>query len=285
MRTLSLTLAALLAATVASAAAPDKAALLAHVRESYSIPDVVELSLGDFKASEIPGFDVAEMTISHGKMHQTEQVYLSKDGKHYLLGSSSFRDLGTNADQERLAKMDLKAAPVRGNAKASVAVVQYTDFQCPYCQMGFRLMQDKIMKEYPDNVRWVYKAFPLTTIHPWAEPAAIAAECARQQGQDKFWSLHDALFAAQREITVSNFEEKLKGLVGQAGLKEKPFMACYDGKKTMPAVKKDQAEAEALGVNSTPSFFVNGHPISGGADYASIKEVIEEALKGKHGKL
>ncbi|MFX8406634.1 thioredoxin domain-containing protein, partial [Acinetobacter baumannii] len=89
---------------------------------------------------------------------------------------------------------------------------------------------------------------------------------------------HDLLFSAQRTISPSTFDAKLKSFLADAKLKEKPFLACYDGKKTQARIDKDVAESEALGLTSTPSFLVNGHLISGGADYASIKGTIEEAL-------
>lgn len=253
-----------------------------HLRETYNIPGNFEIGIGEFKGSDVAGFDVADVSLSRGRYKQAERLYLSKDGRHYLLGS--FRDLKANPDQERLAKMDLKSSAYRGRAKAPVVIVQYTDFQCPYCQLGYQLMRDKIMKEYPKNVRWIYKALPLNSIHPWAEPAAIAVECAREQGDEKFWAMHDALFDGQRELTTANFGEKVKGLAEKSRVEVKPFLACFDGKKTLPAVQRDAAEAESLNVNSTPSFFVNGHMVSSGADYGAIKETIEEALKGKHGK-
>jgi protein-disulfide isomerase len=260
----------------------DKNALLDHLRESYRIPPGLEVTIGEPKPSEVQGFDAADVTLSRGGMSQVEKVYISKDGRHYILGG--FKDLKLHPDQDRLQRMDLKDAASRGPEKAPVQIVQYTDFQCPYCQKGYEIMRDKVMKEYPKQVRWYYKSMPLTNIHPWAEPAAVAVECAKQQGLPKFWVMHDQLFDKQREINLSNLDQKLQDVAGMAKLDTKPFMACYDEKKTLAAVQRDAKEAESIGITGTPAFVINGHLI-GGADYDAIKQVIEEALKGKHGKL
>ncbi|MBI5597174.1 MAG: thioredoxin domain-containing protein, partial [Elusimicrobia bacterium] len=211
----------------------------------------------------------------------SETLWVSDDGKHYLLGG--FKDLSVHPDQERLAKMDLSGSPARGPKDAKVTVVQYTDFQCPFCSKGYELMRDGIMKEFAGKVRWVYKSLPLTSIHPWAEPAALAAECAKLQGTDMFWTLHDKLFENQREVTLENLDEKAAGYLKGAKADLKKFEACTEAKKTMAAVARDSAEADALGISGTPAFVVNGHFVSG-ADYGTIKRVVEESLKGKHGK-
>lgn len=264
-----------------SAAAADNTMLVEHIRESYNVPASVDIAVGAPVAAGVPGFKKAVVTFKRGESAQEDTVWVSDDGKHYLLGS--FKNMTTNPDQERLAKVDIAASPVRGPKKAPVTVVQYTDFECPFCQRGYEIMQDKILKEFPGKVRWVYKSLPLVSIHPWAEPAAMGAECVKLQGEDKFWQVHDALFAAQREISLDNLAEKLAGFVKAAGADLKAFEACFEAKKTLPAVSKDAAEAESLGITGTPAFLVNGHLVSG-ADYATIKRLVEEALQGRHGK-
>lgn len=269
----------LLSAFLALAAVVDKNTLLEHVRESYNIPAAMILNLGDLKKSEVPGFDVANMTIEHGEMEQTEKLYVSQDGRFYQLGG--FKDVNVHPDKERLAKINLKQSAVRGSKKAPVAVVEYTDFQCPFCDRGYRMMQ-RVMKEYGDKVRWVYKSLPLNSIHPWAEPAAVAAECAGKQGDDKLWKLHDAFFEKQREINAGNIEDRSKQFAREAGVNIEAFDKCVAGQETLAKVKSDLAEAESLGINGTPAFIVNGHLV-GGADYDLLKRIIDESLKGKHG--
>lgn len=263
------------------ASALDTAALAEHIRESYNVPSAVEITVGTPAAAGVPGFKKAVISFKRGENSQQDTVWVSDGGKHYLLGG--FKDLTTNPDQDRLAKMDLTASPARGPKKAPVTVVQYTDFECPFCQKGYEIMAERILKEFPGKVRWVYKSLPLTSIHPWAEPAAMGAECAKLQGEDKFWKVHDALFEGQREVTPDNLSEKLAGFVKAAGGDVKAFETCYEAKKTLGAVAKDAAEGESLGISGTPAFLVNGHLVSG-ADYQTIKRLVEESLQGRHGK-
>lgn len=277
---MTISLLAVLAAAL-PASALDHAALAEHIRETYNVPGAVEITVAAPVEAGVPGFKKAAITFKRGESSQQDTVWVSDNGKHYLLGG--FKDLTSNPDQERLAKLDLSASPSRGPKKAPVTVVQYTDFECPFCQKGYEIMQEKILKEYPGKVRWVYKSLPLNSIHPMAEPAAMGAECAKLQGEDKFWKVHDALFAAQRELRPDTLADKLAEYVKAAGGDVKAFEACYEAKKTLPAVNKDAAEAESLGISGTPAFLVNGHLVSG-ADYATIKRLVDEALQGRHGK-
>lgn len=274
----------LLSAALSSPAlAVNKAAIIEHIRESYpNIPPEAEITLSDPKPSEVQGFDVADFKLdinsARGTIHQADKLYVSKDGRYYLLGG--FKDLRQSPDKERMGKIDLSNAPVRGKKKAPVAVVEYTDFQCPYCEMGYRVMRYKIMKEFGDKVRWVYKSLPLKSIHPWAEPAAIGAACAYRQGEAKFWIVHDAIFDHQKDISLRNVDDKLAEYTKSGGLDAKKFEACYKGRETSAAVDKDVAEAENLSIPGTPAFVINGRLIPS-ADYDSIKQSIESALK-KH---
>ncbi len=253
----------------------DKALLEEHLRESYRLPADVSVSFSDAKPSVVPGFDLVEVGMSRNGMEQSEKLHLSKDGRYYLLGD--FKDLKVFPAQERIKKMDLKDAAVRGKADAAVTIVEYTDFQCPYCRKGYEIMRDRIMKDYAGKVRWFYKSLPLG-FHPWAEPAAVAVECAKLQGQEKFWKVHDAIFDKQGDIDASNAQEKFTEIAKAAGADPKAFADCYDAKKTLPAVKRDAAEAESMGVNGTPAFLVNGRLISG-ADLDAIKDAVEASLK------
>jgi protein-disulfide isomerase len=127
-------------------------------------------------------------------------------------------------------------------------------------------------------VRFVFKQIPLTQIHPWAEDAAVASECALQQGNDQFWKLYDGLFSAQNDITKENLTAKTQDLATAAGMDAAKLEECLEGKKTLDAVKADQSEAAAVGVNSTPTFFVNGRRVQGAQSADSFKQAIDQAL-------
>ena len=256
----------------------DKKALEEHIRETYQIPGEVGIVLGEAKASEVSGFDVIAVGLKVGPRTQDEKLYLSKDGQHYILGG--FKDLKVLPSQERVKKMDLRTSPMRGKADAPVTVVEYTDFQCPFCERGYKIMKDQILKEYEGKVRWVYKSMPLS-FHDWAEPAAMAAECVKAQSPDQFWKMHDMIFDRQGDISSTEVDARMGEFAKKVGADEKAFAACYDGKKTLEIVRRDTDEAGSMGISGTPAFVINGKLISG-ADYASIKRTVDTLLK-RHG--
>jgi protein-disulfide isomerase len=163
-----------------------------------------------------------------------------------------------------------------------VTVVEFVDFQCPFCKRGFDF-QSKIMKDYAGKVRWVYKAFPLP-FHPWAEMAAEAAECAKERDESKFWGFHDDIFQHQDVISGSKDPSaNLLALAKESGYSSKKFLSCYDSKVTSGTIHKDIDEGQSVGINGTPGYMVNGHLVVG-ADEQTLRTRIDECLQGKHGK-
>lgn len=261
----------------------NKQALLDSIREADQVPYSAMVEMGDLKPSEIPGFRVAELHITYqtGYPPSSRKVYVSDDNRHYLMGE--FMDMTANPDQGRIKKVDISKAPVRGKKSARVTVVEFVDFQCPYCRVAY-IFEDQVMKDYSGKIRWVYKAFPLG-FHPWAQPAAVAAECAKLQGDGKFWRLHDEIFRSQNVIssTSTKADLRLQELAMKCGVNPQRFLACYQGKEAPQAVEKDLFEGQSAGINGTPGFLVNGHLVSG-ADERTLRQRIDEALQGKHGK-
>lgn len=268
--------------------------LLIHFKESRDIPPDARLSMDPPQDSELKGFQTAVITIEWRGRLQRTRVYISEDGRHYFLGA--VQDAATRPDAERWARVRLDNAAAKGGAKAAVTVVEYSDLQCPHCRTVYsEKIIPRLLSEYKDKVRVLFKHLPLTNIHPWAESAAVAAECVRRQGTEPFWAFHDALFENQPRIAAAydakpNEEEKklyFRGEVlrlaagARVGSAEK-FSSCYDSRETLPLVRAHAAEAGAVGINSTPTFLVNGHPV--GRDYGQIRTLVEEFLSGTHAK-
>src|SRR5207249_3876596 len=132
-----------------------------------------------------------------------------------------------------------------------VTIVEYSDFQCPFCSRVYTTVETQVLKEYGDKVRFIFKNYPLTSIHPWAEDAAVASECGFQQGNDQFWTMYNGLFSKQGEINKDNLAGKAAEIAEAGGLDVAKFKECLEGKKSLDAVKADESEATALGVNST----------------------------------
>jgi protein-disulfide isomerase len=182
--------------------------------------------------------------------------------------------------KEIASKISLEQQPERGPRDAKVTIVEYSDFECPFCARVYFTLENEVLKDYADRVRFVFKQFPLTSIHPWAEDAAVASECAFQQGNDKFWPMYGGLFMRQPEITKENLKEKASDVARESGMDVAKFQECLDGRRSLDAVKADQTEATSLGINSTPTFFINGRRMAGAPDAAGFKQMIDQALAG-----
>lgn len=160
---------------------------------------------------------------------------------------------------------------LRGDLKkADVVIVEYSDFECPFCSRHHPTML-QVAEEYGDKVAWVYRHFPLS-FHPEAEPAALASECAAEQG--KFWEYADELFANQTSLSSDYYGT----LAGTLGLNQNKFDECVSSKKYQAEVDADTASGAAAGVNGTPATFINGQLVSGAVPFASLKSIIDAEL-------
>ncbi len=162
--------------------------------------------------------------------------------------------------------------PAKGSEKAPVTIVEFSDYQCPYCSRAEAVVK-QILENYKDKVRFVYRDFPLP-MHPQASKASEAAQCARDQG--KFWEYHDALYADQSKLAPADLQATAERL----GLKAEAFRTCLESGKYAEEVSKDLADGQKAGVSSTPSFFVNGIPVTGAREYSAFAEVIDRELAG-----
>jgi protein-disulfide isomerase len=161
--------------------------------------------------------------------------------------------------------------PQRGPADAPVTIVEYSDYQCPYCSQAEGTLR-QVLHDYGDQVRLVYMDFPLRN-HAQAMGAAQAARCAGEQGH--FWEYHDALLSAQARLSPY----MLVNLAGQLGLDAASFGACVSEGRYQDAIRADMAAGARAGASGTPTFFVNGHPLRGAPSYAQFAATIERALK------
>jgi protein-disulfide isomerase len=161
--------------------------------------------------------------------------------------------------------------PVLGGAAAPVTLVEFSDFQCPFCARVMPTLK-KVKETYGDRVRIVWKDFPLTSIHPQAFRAAEAGQCAREQG--KFWELHDVLFANQAALQP----DELKKHAAAVGLDATKFNACFDASKYGERVQQQMQTGTQLGVGSTPSIFINGRLVAGAQPYEVFAGIIDEEL-------
>ena len=178
---------------------------------------------------------------------------------------------GGTVDMKALADND----PVLGDPNAPITIIEFSDFQCPFCGRFYSQTELQLIDDYvkTGKVRIIYRDFPLS-FHPEAEPAALAAECANEQG--KFWEFHDKVFVDQDSMSIAQYKKWAQEL----GLNTGQFNSCLDSKKYLAEVQKDFSDGAAAGVSGTPTFFINGQNIVGAQPYAAFKSLIDSLLAG-----
>ncbi|HYV46510.1 MAG TPA: thioredoxin domain-containing protein [Myxococcaceae bacterium] len=217
--------------------------------------------------------------MTYEQMKDRLAQYLSNTPKQ-----AKFRELITRLKEQAGVKITLPAppkprkqvaatGPTRGPSDAKVTIVEFSDFQCPFCGRAHDTVEE-VMRTYAGKVKLVYRQMPLTSLHPNAMKAAEASLCAHEQG--KFWEYHDTLFKNQQALQV----DKLKEYATQMGLDGGKFNACLDGSQKADAVKADMKDAEGAGVQGTPAFFVNGVFLNGAVPIDEFREVIDTELAG-----
>lgn len=171
-----------------------------------------------------------------------------------------------------------------GPAKAKVTIIEFSDFQCPFCRSFWRETLGQIKNEYIDSgksVKFVYRDFPLSSIHPLAQKYAEAAECA--DDQNKYWEMHDKIFEEQDKLgqgTISAYGvNDIKKWAEELGLNDSEFNQCLDSGKYAAEVKKDFEDGSRAGANGTPTIFINGQVVVGAQPFESFKAIIDEELK------
>lgn len=255
-----------------------------QLRVTYNVPADVKMTFSPPRASDFPNYDAITVTFKGETKTQDYEFLVSKDQKTLI--RMTRMDLSKDPYEEIAKKVDLKGRPVRGNPNAKVVVVNYDDFECPYCSHNHETLFPQLLKEYGDRVAFVYKDFPLSEIHPWAIHAAVDANCIATQNGDAYWEFADyihanrqvvnqekdlnAQFAALDRIT-QNEGDKFK-------LDRTKLQACIKDQKA-DAVTASEKEGEALGVTGTPTMFVNGEMLDGARSVDEIRTALDSALQ------
>jgi len=265
------------AAKTPGKSALDKATLEPYVRHLFVWGPAIQVKISDpVPAAQLPGFFEVRVTGSTGNASQEETFLVSKDGQKIL--RAMVFDVRQNPFKADLDKLKTQFQPSFGTPGAPVVLVQFSDFQCPYCKEEAKLLRDNLLKTYPKEVRLYYKDFPLEQIHPWAKPAAIAGRCVFQQNPLAFWDYYDWMFARQQEITSENLRAKVMEFGQQKSLDVLQLGRCLDTRATEAEVARNTAEAKSLNVTSLPTLFVNGRRLVGQVNWPGLKQIIDYEL-------
>ena len=194
-------------------------------------------------------------------------------------------DLSRDPFVEVMKKIDVSNRPTRGDAKAKVVAVNYDDFECPFCSRMHQTLFPQLLKEYGDRVTFIYKDFPLAEIHPWATHAAVNANCLAAQNKDAYWDFADYIHANQGEVNSEKSHDaqfaaldRIATTQGQKHSLDGPkLQACIKAQQD-DAVKASVHEGEGLGIEATPTMFVNGEKVDGALPVGELRAVLDRAL-------
>ena len=253
-----------------------------QIQAQYDLPPSVGVDVGPRRPSDFPTYDLVTITLSGDGREQKVDFLLSQDGK--TLAKVTKMDLTKDIYGERMSKIDVSGRPVRGNPNAKVTVVNYDDLQCPFCSRMHTTLMQEILPAYGDRIKIVYKDFPLS-MHPWASHSANDANCLAAENGSAFWEYADYVHANQKAINggqdLQKSQAELDRIALDMGKKHGADMtrlqACI---KTQPdkSLKASMAEGESLGLNATPTLFINGQKLEGAVDADEVRAVINAQL-------
>lgn len=254
------------------------------IRSELGVPPDYNIAVGPREKSNVSGYDSIAVTFSlpaEPSRAQTVEFLLSKDGNS--LARLSKWDIGNDP----LQSVPLAGRPVRGSADAKVTIINFDDLECPYCaRLNTEFFPDTLDR-YKGLVKFIYIDFPLTTIHPWAMHAAVNANCLAAQSATAYWNYVDYLHSNGAQVSGSDndpvkAEAKLDQLADQEGTRDRldaaKLSACLAKQDESP-IQDEMKAGEKLGVDSTPTFFVNGERWSGFLAEAQLRIMIDRALR------
>ena len=256
----------------------DLAKLEAYLRHLNLWTPEIKFEVVDTQPSSmLPGFDDMTVKASVGERFAEQKILISADGKTLIKGE--VLDTSANPFIKDIALIRNVGQPSMGTVGAPVVLSVYTDYQCPYCRDQAKVLRANLLKTFPKEVRLFIHDFPLEQIHPWARPAAIAGRCVLLQGEENYWKYHDWVFDQQKALGAETFRGMLMSWAPTNGIDSLQLTRCFDNKETDGEVTQDLAGAKKLGINSTPTLYVNGRKLAGSVSWEQLKSIIDVEVK------
>jgi len=245
----------------------------AFLRYNFALGADVQITVGTPTELGMSGLLEVPIEVKSGEGSDKLKMYLTKDGRYLLRGEIS--DLTTDPLAENVSKMQVANAPVLGDPKAPITIVEYSDFECPVCRTLHDALRG-LLPNYP-QVKLIFKDFPIDAIHPWARTAALAGRCAYQQNPKAFWKMYDLIYDNQDLVSAASAWDKMQDFAGRAGLSPDTLKSCMASPQAAGEVDASLANGQLLEVRATPTLFVNGRRISS-ADPHAIQQYIDYEL-------
>jgi protein-disulfide isomerase len=249
-----------------------------EIRSRYNVPPQVTIAVSEPKASTMPGYDEVVVSFTGGTNTTHHDFLVSTDRK--TLAHVEKIDIS----QDLMSKIDVKGRPIKGNPNATVTVVNFDDFQCPFCSRMHATLFENVFKDYADKIKVIYKDYPLIEIHPWAMHAAIDGNCLGEQNAPAYWDFADYIHANQKQMAgksrtdaFQNIDNLAKEQAQKHQLDASKLQACMQ-KQDESGVRASMAEGDKLGVDSTPTLFINGERYTGAVPEQELRSALDRAL-------
>jgi protein-disulfide isomerase len=249
-----------------------------EIRSRYNVPPQVTISVSDPKMGTMAGYDDLVVSFTGGTNTTHHDFLISKDRK--TLAHLEKMDVS----QDLMSKIDVKGRPVKGNPNAKVTIVNFDDFQCPFCSRLHATLFENVFKDYADKIKVIYKDYPLIEIHPWAMHAAIDGNCLGEQNTPAYWDFADYIHANQKLMTgksrtdaFQNLDNLAKEQAQKHQLDADKLQTCMQ-KQDETTVRASMAEGDKLGVDSTPTLFINGERFTGAVPESELRAALDRAL-------
>jgi protein-disulfide isomerase len=271
------------AAPALAAAGPD----LSHdsrvkdfLQKRFHIASTKDIALGAPTPSPFPGLWTRTLTVTTPSGSVKTFIYTDAAQDKIIIGQ--YIDLRTDPwgriDTDKLRLTD---RATQGPDNAPVTIVEFADFECPFCARAFDQIETIVNNRYKGKVKLIFKNFPLS-MHPWARPAAIAAECIRRQNPADFWEFAQILYSSQAQIDPNNLRSRVENYAKAAKLDTQALDQCMMGKSAEEVISQDLSDGALAHVQSTPTFLINGIPVVGLPEEKSFEFVIKSELKDGH---
>lgn len=250
--------------------------IIRYVRGRFNIAESVKITMTDLRETAYPEFLETTVTLDDGKDKRTQPLFISKDMRYMIEGN--IFNLGGDPREEIIRLMSLQDQPVEGPANAPVTLVEYSDLQCPICAHMQEELETDIIPKHGDKLRVVFKEFPLVSIHDWALTGAIAAQCVYQIDPPAYVPFRSTVYKNQESLSAEHARDILLHLGAEVGVDNPKLAACIDSRDSLSRVEANIHEAEALGIASTPTSFINGRIIVGAPVSTDFDKLIDQGM-------
>jgi protein-disulfide isomerase len=250
---------------------PSEDTVNSFLMQMFGYDPTITWKVNDIRPSEVPGLAEVLVVITNAQGSNPNRLLVSSDGKHAITGD--VLPFGAKPFDDTRVKLERGVnGPAKGPAKAAVTIVEFSDMQCPHCQKAAPAI-DQLLAQEPE-VRFVFQNFPLP-VHDWAEKAADYVDCVGRASNEAVWKFIQKTFDEQANITAANTDEKLTAIATAAGTNGDEIAACAAKPETKARVEASVALGKLVGVNGTPTLFINGRNVPGGAPVDVLKKITD----------